>query len=74
MNIEMTAEQVAHLGKIWGNAYLSALTVEERLAGMTLQDRLAGMKPQEILSQLKPQELDEFAVFLKARLKNKQDD
>ena len=36
MNIEMTAEQIADLGKIWGNAYLSSLPVDERFIVPTL--------------------------------------
>jgi hypothetical protein len=31
MNLEMTPEQVAQLGKIWGDAFLSSLSVEELL-------------------------------------------
>ncbi|MEN8220456.1 MAG: hypothetical protein ABFS56_29725 [Pseudomonadota bacterium] len=65
MNLEMTAEQVAELGKIWGNAFLSSLSVEELLehydrqkilSQFKPQERLAGLKPQDILTQLKPQE------------------
>ncbi|KHD05453.1 hypothetical protein PN36_02175 [Candidatus Thiomargarita nelsonii] len=65
MNLEMTADQVAQLGKIWGNAFLSSLSVEELLehydrqkilSQLKPQERLAGLKPQDILTQLKPQE------------------
>ncbi|ETR73552.1 MAG: hypothetical protein OMM_06860 [Candidatus Magnetoglobus multicellularis str. Araruama] len=31
MNIEMTPESVMEVGKIWGDAFLSTLTTEERL-------------------------------------------
>jgi len=57
MDIEMTAEQIADLGKRWGNAYLSSLPVDELLNHYDRQKILAQFKPQEILSQFKPQEI-----------------
>ncbi len=76
MNLEMTPKQVADLGKIWGNAFLSSLSVEELLehydrqkilSQFKPQERLAGLEPQDILSQLKPQELDKLQEYLKKR-------
>jgi hypothetical protein len=76
MDIEMTAEQIADLGKRWGNAYLSSLPVEELLDNYDRQKILAQFKPQEILSQfepqeilagLKPQELDELEDYFEKR-------
>ncbi|KHD09143.1 hypothetical protein PN36_12740 [Candidatus Thiomargarita nelsonii] len=77
MDIEMTAEQVADLGKRWGNAYLSSLPVDELLDNYDRRQKiLAQLKPQEILSQfkpqerltgLKPQELDELEDYFEKR-------
>ncbi|MEN8220009.1 MAG: hypothetical protein ABFS56_27405 [Pseudomonadota bacterium] len=64
------------VGKVWGNAYLSSLSVEELLEHYDRQKILSQIKPQDILSQfkpqdrlagLKPQELDELQEYLKKR-------
>jgi len=69
MNLEMTAEQVAELGKIWGNAFLSSLSVEELLEHYDRQKILSQFKPQERLAGLEPQELDELQEYLNKREK-----
>jgi len=56
MDIEMTAEQIADLGKRWGNAYLSSLPVDELLEHYDRQKILSQFEPQEIFSQFEPQE------------------
>jgi hypothetical protein len=56
MDIEMTAEQIADLGKRWGNAYLSSLPISELLEHYDRQTIFAQFKPQEILSLFDPQE------------------
>jgi hypothetical protein len=57
MNLEMTPEQVAELGKLWGDAFLSSLSVEELLEHYDRQKILSQFKPQEILTQFKPQDI-----------------
>jgi hypothetical protein len=57
MNIELTPEQLMEMGKMWGDWYLSELSVEQRLAGLAPAERLRGLKPEERLRGLKPQEV-----------------
>jgi hypothetical protein len=57
MDIEITAEQAADLGKKWGDAYISGLSVEELLDHYDRQKILAQFKPQDILSQFEPQDV-----------------
>ena len=56
MNFELTPEQVREIGKIWGKAYLSTLSPEERFIGLKPEERLMGLKPEERLMGLKPEE------------------
>ncbi|MEN8218945.1 MAG: hypothetical protein ABFS56_21755 [Pseudomonadota bacterium] len=67
MDIEMTAEQIADLGKRWGNAYLSSLPVDELLDNYDRQKILSQFDSQEILAGLKPQQLDELEDYFEKR-------
>jgi hypothetical protein len=60
MQTELTPEQVTKMGKqwgeMWGEIFLSRLTIEERLAGV---------EPKEVLSHFAPEELEEYLRTLK---------
>ena len=48
MQIDLTPEYITELGKIWGDAFLAHIPLEQRLAGLKPEERLAGLKPEEI--------------------------
>jgi hypothetical protein len=49
MAVELTSEEITEIGKMWGEVFLSSLSVEERLAGLKPEERwLAGLKPEEV--------------------------
>ncbi len=56
MTPEMTPERVREVGKIWGKAYLSGLTPEERFIGLKPEERFIGLKPEERFIGLNPEE------------------
>ena len=56
MNIEITKEQIAEIGRTWGKHYWSDVSVEEKLSGITTKDRLKGMTPQDRLKGMTPQD------------------
>ncbi len=53
MSVVVTPEEVREMGKMWGEHFLSGLSVEERLAGLKPEERLAGLKPAEIEQYLR---------------------
>ncbi len=70
MQIELTPEKVAELGKLIGvpeiirlmgeeleDLVLAGLTPEKILSKLSVEERLSGLKPEEVLSGLKPEEL-----------------
>ncbi len=60
MQMDLTPEYITELGKIWGEAFLAHLPLEQRLAGLKPEERLAGLKPEERLAGLKPEEIERY--------------
>ncbi len=56
MDIEITPEHLAILGKMMEGALIPCLSLEEILAGFKPEEILAGFKPEEILAGFKPEE------------------
>jgi len=61
MNTEMTPESVMKVGKIWGDAFLSTLTTEERLK--LVQD----MPVHERIKDIPLSELEAIIEFMKKK-------
>ena len=57
MEEAITPEKIMEIGERWRQAYISSLTVEERLLGLKPEERLLGLKPEERLLGLKPEEV-----------------
>ncbi len=57
MKLEVTEEQIAEMGKRWGETYLSSLPTEEVLSHYDPQEVLSHYDPQEVLSHYDPQEV-----------------
>jgi hypothetical protein len=56
MNIQLTPEQMAEMGQLFGEGFLSTLSPEKRLMGLKPEERLMGLKPEERFMGLKPEE------------------
>jgi len=82
MKQELTPEHIIEMGKMWGDAYLSTLSPEERLKGLKPEeclkwfkpeDRLKGLKPEECLKWFKPEDrlkdlsVKEIEAYLRKR-------
>ncbi len=57
MTVTLTPEEVTEMGKMWGEHFLSGLSVEERLAGLKSEDILRNFKPEDILRNFKPEDI-----------------
>jgi len=65
MNVELTPEEITEMGKMWGQVYLSGLTIEEVLnhfetekimSQFKVEDRLVGLNPEDRLAGLNPED------------------
>ncbi|MDM8567763.1 hypothetical protein QUF74_19215 [Candidatus Halobeggiatoa sp. HSG11] len=65
MDYKLTPEQIKEVGKIWGKAHLSRMSLEERLKGLKPEERLMGLKPEERLAGLSISEVEELAEYIK---------
>ncbi|CAN2039224.1 conserved hypothetical protein [Candidatus Magnetomoraceae bacterium gMMP-15] len=64
---EITPEKIMEWGKMWGDAYLASLSIEERLQGLKPKERLQGLKPKERLQGLTIEELEAYLQKLKKK-------
>jgi hypothetical protein len=53
MDLEVTPEHIARLGKRWKKGLLGAFSIEEILAEVKVEDLLAHLKPEQRLAGLK---------------------
>lgn len=69
MDLEVTPEHIARLGKRWKKGILGGLSIEEILEEVKVEDllahlkpeqRLAGLKLEERLAGLNPQDLENY--------------
>ena len=60
MQIDLTPEYITELGKIWGEAFLTNIPVEQRLAGLKPEDVVRNYRVEEILASLKPEEIERY--------------
>jgi hypothetical protein len=74
MDLEVTPEQIARLGKRWKKGLLRSFTIKEILAEVKVEDllahlkpeqRLAGLKLEERLAGLNPQDLENYLQQLR---------
>jgi hypothetical protein len=56
MDLEVTPEHIARLGKRWKKGLLGGLSIEEILEEVKLDDLLAHLKPEQRLAGLKPEQ------------------
>ena len=56
MDLEVTPEHIARLGKRWKQGLLGGLSIEEILEEVKLDDLLAHLKPEQRLAGLKPEQ------------------
>ena len=52
MDIQLTPEIIADVGKMWGKEYLANLTVEEKMKGIPVSDRLKGIPIADIVENI----------------------
>ncbi|ETR68522.1 MAG: hypothetical protein OMM_10443 [Candidatus Magnetoglobus multicellularis str. Araruama] len=79
MNIEMTPESVMKVGKIWGDAFLSTLTTEERLnlvkdvpvheriKDVPVHERMKDIPVHERIKDIPLSELEAIIEFMKKK-------
>jgi hypothetical protein len=80
MTVELTPEDIAEMGEMWGSTYLSTLKVEDVLPYFKPQEILAQFQPKEILSEIDHQQflkalpLDEIEAYVKQEKMKKKSD
>ncbi len=69
----LTPQQIEEFGKMWGEALLPTIPVEERLKSLKPEERLMGLKAEELLAGLPFSEIEELEKGIKKLKQQKKD-